>query len=584
MKNTVKQYIASGLSCLPVKADKSPDVKGTWKGGINDLSEYESAYGIGLVCGSLSGNVEVIDFDNHFGDAQKVIAEFMQDEVKEIYERYKIPIETTMSGGYHLIYRCKTIQGNQKLAQRPKLNEKNKWIPDTLIETRGEGGYIVCSPTPKYKIIRGDILNIPEITPEERSKILSRARSFNTWNNAEPISEYEDKDRPGDIFNTKSESLSEMISCLIAHGWGELRKGEWRRPGKKDGISATLGRVAENIFYVFSSNAYPFEPSKAYTPFQVISLLNYNGDFATFAKELANRYNLQPEKRAVDRDYKRPEKETKTVLDLETALSKSIINTSIPIAKPPIVMRIRSLINNQYKDTRLFTSGNFSAITGKGKSKKTFLISMLLGSAVKNNEVDNKFIADIPRDKTGVLFFDTEQGEYDCYVTAVRVENIAGSKAPHFGAISLREYTPLQRCDIIEYALEKWKGNIGFVVIDGIADLANAINDEEEATRVGSLLLRWTKQYNLHICNVIHQNKSNEMATGHIGSMIIKKAEVVISVEKNSSDSSVSVVKCDLIRGSQEFEEFSFSIDDNGMPYIMHGDPGVLCKQKIPPF
>lgn len=63
-------------------------------------------------------------------------------------------------------------------------------------------------------------------------------------------------------------------------------------------------------------------------------------------------------------------------------------------------------------------------------------------------------------------------------------------------------------------------------MIDGIADLAMAINDEIEASRVVSLLMKWTKLYNIHITLVIHQNKNDEYATGHLGSAILKRLNV----------------------------------------------------------
>ena len=69
MKKVAKEYINYGFSVLPTKEDKSPDVKGTWKDGIKDLSLFEKSYGIGIICGKLSGNLECLDWDNHFGDA-----------------------------------------------------------------------------------------------------------------------------------------------------------------------------------------------------------------------------------------------------------------------------------------------------------------------------------------------------------------------------------------------------------------------------------------------------------------------------------------------------------------------------------
>ena len=135
-------------------------------------------------------------------------------------------------------------------------------------------------------------------------------------------------------------------------------------------------------------------------------------------------------------------------------------------------------------------------------------------------------------------------------------------------SFDLREHSPLERCSLIEYVLKKLKSNIGYVVIDGIVDLSNAINDELEATRVVSLLMKWTKIYDCHITTVIHQNKNDDYATGHIGSSIIKKAECVIKVKKDPNEYNTSHVECDLIRGASDFEDFSFSIDEHGLPEI----------------
>lgn len=150
MKSTAELYIASGLSCLPTTKTKLPATK-AWKGVDVPVSEFTS-FGIAVKCGEASGGLECIDFDNHFGDAKDVVSEFMQMEgIKDICIKYKLPIQTTTGGGFHLMYRCSVIEGNQKLARRPKLIE-GKMKPDVLIETRGEGGYFVVDPTPGYRL------------------------------------------------------------------------------------------------------------------------------------------------------------------------------------------------------------------------------------------------------------------------------------------------------------------------------------------------------------------------------------------------------------------------------------------------
>jgi len=141
-----------------------------------------------------------------------------------------------------------------------------------------------------------------------------------------------------------------------------------------------------------------------------------------------------------------------------------------------------------------------------------------------------------------------------------------------FQAFDLREFTPLERCKMIERAIEKAQNYVSYVVIDGIADLAMAINDEIEASRVVSLLMKWTKQYNIHITLVIHQNKNDEYATGHLGSAILKKAECIISVKKDLTNTNRSEVACTLIRGARDFDTFGFIVNEHGLPEVDEGE------------
>jgi len=581
MRKIAKEYINYGLSVLPVKQDKSPDVKDTWKNGIKDLSLFDNAKGIGIICGKPSGGLECLDFDSHFGDAKNTLSNFIE-QIRDLYIKYKFPIEQSQNGGYHFMYRCSKIDGNLKLASKPLLDKKtNKWRPDAIIETRGEGGYFVADPTPGYKIIRNNILDIPEITPEERDYIISVCKSFNQWSIVKKDT-YEDKDKPGDLYNEDIEAIEDMKKCLRASGWNELSKGIWQRPGKKKGISATVGKVADNVFYNFSSNAYPFEPNAGYTPFQVVGLLEYNGDFKNFAKVLAEKYNLN---KPVKKEYGKPtpKEEKKDKNELDKLLSGAFIDLDVPVPKPPNAIKIRDFEGGYLVDKRLFTLSNFSAIKGKSKSKKTFLTSILLAAATKNDFVYNKIAGTLPKSKQGVMLFDTEQSNYDAYMTALRVSKINGFNAENFGAFGLREYTPKERCEIIDYAFEKFKGNIGYAVIDGITDLAFAINDEEEASRVVGLLMKWTKVYNCHITVVIHENKNDSYATGHIGSAVLKKAEAIIAVTKDETDSYLSRVKCDMIRGTSDFNEFDIEINDNGIPMIKEME-GISSDYQIKDF
>lgn len=289
MIEAYEKYKNAGLSCLPTGPDKMPAIpKGsTWKGGWDNLKEYKSSHGIAIICGKSSGNLEIIDFDNSFGDIKQIFNAFYEiEEVKEVITKYKFPLQITKRLGYHLIYRCDLIEGNQKLAERMG---KNK--PEVLIETRGEGGYFCVDPTPGYKLVKNDILSAPIITAEDRMILLSACRSFNEVVKTYKKPAAEETDKPGDIYNRSAESIGEMISALKDNGWTEIKEGIWRRPGKDKGISATLGKAHPGIFYNFSSSGHPFENDHGYSAFQVVGLLKYNGDFKGFAKELYEKQN-----------------------------------------------------------------------------------------------------------------------------------------------------------------------------------------------------------------------------------------------------------------------------------------------------
>jgi len=564
IQEAFKHYKNFGLSCLPTSDDKSPFKVKTWKETVFINKDFEGAFGIGIICGKASDNLECIDFDNHFYDAKENLSSFIS-QIKELYDKYKFPIESTTNGGFHLLYKCETIEGNLKLASRPRFDEKfNKFKPDCIIETRGEGGYFVSAPTEGYKWIRNTIEDIPTITSEERKEIFEVCRSFNTWHELKKYEE-ETQNKPGDLYNNSVEAANDIKSFLTSNGWTELNNGQWQRSGKKKGISATLGKVAPNILYVFSSNAYPFEPMKAYSPFQVMALLKYNGDFKQCAKDLAEKYC---EKKPIKNEPLKNQPEPKDQNELEAIMKKALIDLSVPIVRPPVIMKIRDFENNQIIERRLFTLGNFSAITGKSKSKKSFLAAMLLAAASKNGLINNKINGNLPQSKDGVILFDTEQSDYDVYRYAKNVKDIIGYECENFGAFALREYTPKERCDIIDYILTKFKDSVSYIVIDGVADLATAINDEIEATRVVSLLMKWTKIYNCHITVNIHQNKNDNFATGHLGSSILKKGECIISVFKDDNDSSKSKVECTDIRGTSEFKDFEIEIQQNGVPII----------------
>ena len=276
-------YRESGLSVLPaVRLQKRPRLPG-WKSFqlqipqdrqiVEWFSKPEDA--ICVVTGQVSGNLEMLDFDRG-GDRFEAWKEQIPPELFA-----RLVIETSQSGGKHVIYRCtEPINGNMKLAMGFR-----DGAMVTLIETRGEGGLFLCAPTLGYSLEQGALTEIPVLTPQEREILLETAWSLNEYLPTADVpadSQFVPENRPGDDFNNRGD----IRALLIKHGWTLVKKAEnelWRRPGKANGWSASL---KDKSFYVFSGNAAPLEPNRAYSPFAVYAWLEFGGDFEMAARML----------------------------------------------------------------------------------------------------------------------------------------------------------------------------------------------------------------------------------------------------------------------------------------------------------
>lgn len=282
----------AGLQIIPVNDKKIPLVK-NWQNSTekHDLSNCK---GIGLVCGAISGNVEVIDIDLKYDITGKLYDNFrklINDTDKTVLPL--MVVQKTISGGYHFIYRCSEIEGNKKLANRyttqsEKEIDKNEKIK-VLIETRGTGGYIVLSPTNGYSMVYGQLDKINEITPEQRRVIIDCATTFNEVFD-EPVIKNEIKnnfDNEPNPFKEYDET-GDIVSVLTDNGWTIVKeigdKIRLLRPGGKGNWSADWHKELRK-FYVFTSST-DFNINTAYNASTVLCTVKFNGNFSDCAKWL----------------------------------------------------------------------------------------------------------------------------------------------------------------------------------------------------------------------------------------------------------------------------------------------------------
>ncbi len=256
----------------------------------------------------------------------------------------------------------------------------------------------------------------------------------------------------------------------------------------------------------------------------------------------------------------------KSIIDIHKANRlKYKIDVTEDIPPPQIAW---SLLNTKTEgEAILGTLGNFSLIIGKAKSRKSFFINIALATSLGKDLLLNRFKGDLPIDKNEVVYFDTEQGKYHVQKAVRRIcKQIKESEPRNLHTYYLRSLKPSERLEFIETEIYS-NDKIGFVVIDGIKDLVTSINDEEQATNIASKLLKWTEERNIHIVTVLHQNKSDTNARGHIGTELINKAETVLSVTKAETDNNISIVEPQQCRDIEP-ETFAFEINEFGIPII----------------
>jgi len=304
----------AGLSVVPPREDGSKAPVGEWKAYQRRQpteAELRAWYaggraGIGLVCGAVSGGLECLEFETEdvyqaFCDA--ATAAGLGPLVERVESGY---LELSPGGGAHWLYRCPEIAGNTRLAREPGPEPGTVKV---LIETRGEGGYVVVAPSAgpvhpsgrPYVRLKGDLPTIATITPAERAELHRFARTFDRMPPPAPAASTRAHDqaadlvggRPGDDYERRA-SFAELLE---PRGWKLLyRRGDvehWQRPDKPGpGISATIGHVRGSDgsprLWVFSTSTV-FESERAYSKFAAYALLEHDSDHQAAAREVYAR-------------------------------------------------------------------------------------------------------------------------------------------------------------------------------------------------------------------------------------------------------------------------------------------------------
>jgi hypothetical protein len=227
----------------------------------------------------------------------------------------------------------------------------------------------------------------------------------------------------------------------------------------------------------------------------------------------------------------------------------------------------------------LGTLGNFSLIQGKAKSRKSFFVSALAAAGVSIVDACGRFRGYM--NGKCVVYIDTEQGDFHAHRVKSRIHHMAG--LPLDNNTPLVRYFQLRSADsnkerlvLSQVAIASIQ-NIGILILDGVVDLmSKGVNDEEEATEMASRLLKWSAELNCHIICVLHENKNDRNAKGHLGAYLVQKAETVYSVTREEDD---TVISAEYTR-NKSFPDIKMTIDDDGRPMFDLVEQQPTAKRK----
>jgi hypothetical protein len=244
-------------------------------------------------------------------------------------------------------------------------------------------------------------------------------------------------------------------------------------------------------------------------------------------------------------------------------VSENKVDLKKEVIAPQVAIALKNETNDKF--ATIGSLGDFSLWTGKPKVGKSYAMRMAIISALSNGMHLGRFKSDLPPNKRVVLYIDTEQSDYHLSLSSKRICKALNVEEPEgLNVYGFRGTPPHELKQIVE-ALIYTTENLGLVVLDGIVDLIGDIMNQELGQAASVMVGRWTKENNIHVMTVLHENKSrnDDNARGAIGTYLTQKAETVMNVSNVSNDKGLKLIKAIETRNAPP-EDFYFRIDNDG--------------------
>ena len=203
--------------------------------------------------------------------------------------------------------------------------------------------------------------------------------------------------------------------------------------------------------------------------------------------------------------------------------------------------------------------GDLAAIKAKPKQGKSTAIKWIVGALFggKAGSVTGQL------KDTVVLWLDTEQSSTDVKLIIKDIRKISGVSKKyidaHLNLYTLRKADCKEIIDEIETAIKHYQPKM--VILDGIAEFIDSVNDEKEAKLLVNKFMQISSEFNCATICVLHENRngSNDMK-GHLGAQLAQKVAIILECNKNGD---TITIKCTESR-HQSVPAWSIRFDEQG--------------------
>ena len=219
-----------------------------------------------------------------------------------------------------------------------------------------------------------------------------------------------------------------------------------------------------------------------------------------------------------------------------------------------------------------FPRKELTSIAGPAKSGKTFFTSMVMACCIRQQVMS---LERVRKEPLRVMWYDTEQSRNTTKeILAKRIGRMIGHTDPtgrefpdeQFFVFNVRAASIKERRELLGVAVATYRPDL--VILDGISDLLNDINDGPRATELMEELLQLAETYNCNITAIIHLNRTGDKNNlrGWLGTVMLQKSFEVFNCSQVSQTETLSVEQS-VSRKFRCLDTLYYEIDQDGIPF-----------------